>query len=291
MRVSTKFEKAMSVKSRVGAKPQITAAGVESGAQWVFLSHTRLVPFSHRCLASLRHPYIPFCLAQVDTESHKPKRNWHTKGERMCELLTEGTFSFRVEEERWLQIGAMYDKVWAEESLTKQRSSALECNELRNVFEAWWCAIGGTTSKGISEQLYKQLHSAVWSKVIGIEDSTLGVVLQKAIDRDWIFDSAGSKSVSYGRFMLSMFELADNWVPSSDGIAYATFLETIRKSWAASLHPLKPLNTVDLVEWESVVSNLKSTAVILAIPILKKRRSLRNVIEYTKVDVCVKNSK
>ena len=273
------------------AEPTVPRAQLEAGSERVFITHPRMFSFSHRCLQSLRHPFLAMACLQVEADLAKVKRAWQTKAERLSDTLTEGTSSIRHEEARWTLIGQMLDRVLAEDEITTRRQAAIENGVLRRSLENWWCKVGGTTNRGVSESAYRQVHVALYAVVLQLNDSALQSVINKAIDADWNQDSEGTGEVPFGRWYISLLEIADNWVSRCDGEAYGNYLEALLKDVFPT--PSRSLAVAQLEdeetqqrkreEWNRVVHSLEYTAsTMLDPPLVVATRNVRGIVEYQK---------
>jgi hypothetical protein len=315
-----------SMKGTRGQRPQepsISKAALEAGAERVFVSHPRMFSFSHRNLQSLRHPYLPAAVAQVEAELARVKRNWQSRGERLSDLLTEGTSHIRIEETRWRLIGQMLDGVLGEQDISDRRQLVIENPTLRRSLENWWCKVGGSTGKGVEEAAYKRVHQGLYTAVLQLQDTSLQGVINKAIDADWVVDSEGSGEVPFGRFYLSLLEIADNWIARCDGEAYGNYLDALLSDVTSSTQLTSPtqkkstkdrsgfgsperiqlpvgsgslagkavpypsgsiLLDVAPEEWESVTESLYNLALrTKRRPLVRQVRNIRGQIHYEKV--------
>jgi hypothetical protein len=201
--------------------------------------------FSHRATTSIRHPFVPIALATLNTEaearhvaaaSGNAKRSGGSgaagsgpmtaaaKAERMSEYFTEC-----ADDEKWRAVAKMLDSVLFEKDISNRRQLAIENATLRRALETWWCKAGGTPTRGISEESYKQIHSLLYRDLLNVNDVCMHGIITKSISQDWQWDSAGRGEVEFGRWYMSLLEIADNYLDSCDGEKYGQFLVDLGK--------------------------------------------------------------
>lgn len=203
------------------------APTIESLGERVFLTSPRMFSFSHRCATSVRHPFVPSAVttltAEAEQRSAASKKgggmSTTAKAERMSEYFADST-----EEDKWKAVAKMLDSVLFEKDISQRRQLAIENATLRRALETWWCKAGGTPTRGITEESYKHIHNLVYRDLLNVNDVCMHGIITKSISHDWQWDSAGKGEVDFGRWYMSLLEIADNWVASCDGEQYGQFL-------------------------------------------------------------------
>lgn len=258
----------------------VPQAAIEAGATRVFVTSPRLFAFSHRPLASLRHPYLPVALAQVDVDLAKAKRQWQTRAEKLTDMLTPTSTNMQFEEERWRHVGFMLDIVMFEAQITARRAALLESANVRRAIETLWCRVGGRGDRGISKQQYQAWHTALYERLVGTSDHALTQLFANAVDVDWNCDRDGSEDVNFGRFFITCVELADNWCASCEADAYVAFVSGITDTCYPSAAAAESETTVE--RWESIVQSLRQTAMLMDVSKVVVAVRKHNHVEYSK---------
>ncbi|CUG80339.1 Hypothetical protein, putative [Bodo saltans] len=252
------------------------ASTIESLGERVFLTSPRMFSFSHRTTTSIRHPFVPIALATLNAEAEarnaafaagqtNPKRGGGgaasssgpmtatAKAERMSEYFAEC-----ADEEKWRAVAKMLDSVLFEKDISHRRQSAIENATLRRALETWWCKAGGTPTRGISEESYKQIHSLLYRDLLNVNDVCMHGIITKSISQDWQWDSAGRGEVDFGRWYMSLLEIADNYLDSCDGEKYGQFLVDLAKRVLPQSTASQSPNSASLALQSATPAALKS---------------------------------
>ena len=234
-----------------------TAKGgmIERLGERVFVTSPRMLSFSHRSQISLRHPYLPYLVSQVEAEQGKTTKRGavSTRGEMLVENLQDVD-----DDERWRAVARMIDSKMFEKDISQRRQHALENAALRRALETWWCKAGGTTTKGVSEESYRQIHNAMFREILNVHDLTLHAIVTKSVSQDWLVDSEGKGEVPFGRWYVSLLEIADNWVPNCEGENYGLFLQKLLTAVFGGA--TVSTNTKSDLSWNSVCENIRRNA-------------------------------
>lgn len=242
------------------AAPVVSQAAIQVGADRVFVTHPRLFSFSHRGLTSIRHPYLPFAVSHAAAEVGRAKRQWQTKHERLCDMLTPSSPAMKTEEERWRNVAYMLDSVMFEHDLSARRTAAIELPTVRRALETLWCQAGGTTTSGVGLTAYERLHSYAYEKLVGTTDA-LRPIFAQAIEADFELDRDGTSAVPFGRFYIGLLEIADNWLTSCDGDAYAAFLQDLVAALALPCVSDEPKSRgVEASPWSEITGTIEHAA-------------------------------
>jgi hypothetical protein len=267
----------------------VPQAAVEAGAARVFVTSPRLFSFSHRHLASLRHPFFPVALLQVDADIAKAKKQWQSRSERLADVFTPSSANMNFEEERWKHVGFMLDTVMFEAQISARRANVLESHGVRNALETVWNRIGagGNGVQGVTYQAYTDLHLALYEHVLGAPlDSVLHQLLMQVIETDWTFErDPETERVPYGKFFISLIEIADNWIASCEADAYACFLKDVVVPCASTTKfavntGVPHANAED--DWEEVVECLRGKAQGLNFPVIRAEQTAVHSTVYKK---------
>lgn len=271
-------------------KTQQKKTGVEILGERVFVQSPRMLSFTHRCLTSIRHPFVPLAVGAVNTDE-QPSKSKKTanlsRAERLAELLGDTS-----DEEKWKAVGRMLDSMMFEKDIATRRQHALENPSLRRALEMWWCKAGGTTTKGICEESYKQLHALIYKEILHVNDICMHGIITKAVSHDWQWDSEGKGEVSFGRWYVSLLEIADNWVPNCEGENYGAFLENLLqvvtpKPATATALPVKDKDA-EKDEWEQKCAFLERNCRLYhSDKLIRKQWTTRHTVEY----VCIPPTK
>lgn len=249
---------------------------IERLGERVFVTSPRMLSFSHRSQISLRHPYLPYLLSQVESEHTKPTKRGAvvTRGELLVENLQDVD-----DDERWRAVARMIDSKMFEKDISQRRQHALENAALRRALETWWCKAGGTTSKGVSEESYRQIHNAMFREILNVHDLTLHAIVTKSVSQDWLVDSEGKGEVSFGRWYVSLLEIADNWVPNCEGENYGLFLQKLLAAVFGGA--TAPPSAKDGLPWNEVCENIRRNSRLYHNPkLITKRWNSLQTAEY-----------
>lgn len=258
---------------------------VESLGERVFVTSPRVFSFSHRALTSVRHPFVPLTLATLACEAEgRGKKSISTgKAERMAEYIADFP-----DEEKWKAVARMLDSMMFEKDISVRRQHALENASLRRALETWWCKAGGTPLRGITEDSYKQVHSAIYRELLQVSDVAMHGIITKAIAQDWMWDSDGKGEVSFGKWYLSVLEIADNWVPTCDGESYGQFLESLLQKVFPKPSTLKLAvdSNQASFEWSATCAMIqRNSRVYKSTKIIQKSKSVRHTTVFSAVSM------
>lgn len=253
---------------------------VEVWGQRVFVAEPRLLCFSHRPIASLRHPHWPTILALGERQVARKKGQ--QRAERIAELLTEGSQPAVVATDKWKVVGELYDSKATEPRLSQLRGLICNSHAILLLLERLWASLGCDHRRGMAFDVYFRLNALMYSVLLDTIDLTpLQAVITKAINRDWVLDSEGAASLTFGQWYVSMLEVIDNWEPTAMVEAYEEFAaKLIPNLFGEARLPSKEPD----IPWEEKDKFLQRNAAMYNDqPLVKAVRNARNGIEYCKI--------
>lgn len=214
-------------------------------AKIVFVEAPRTFSFSHRPPGSLRHPYLPFVLDLMETVPvHK-----------RVECILEAFLDAKNEAEKWKRVGAVFDAKMSSPEFDKKRTEILTSAEVMVRVEALWSLLGGTQGSFLTNDVYRQFHTRLYSILLGSDDVSLAAATITAVNEDYAYDARDFAGISYGSFALSVLEVADNWTKSRQPTEYAAFFQRILDSlvpvsrrFSSQPPPPNPLTEICLSE-------------------------------------------
>ena len=254
---------------------------VEVWGHHVFVEEPRLFPFSHRNLASLRHPHWPTVLRLDDKQTSKVRRN-QPRSERISDLFAENSHLATVATEKWSIVAELFDSKVKEQRVAQLRSRVVESSALRTLIERLWSSHGGSLTKGLYFEQYYTINAVLYRVLLPDVDLTpLQGVITKAIQRDWALDCGGSDEISFGAFYISFLEVLDNWCITANVDNYIDIAEEIIPVLEVE-YPR--VNASPGLSWEEKAVFLSRNAnLFVDPPLVKCVRTVRNTIEYRKV--------
>jgi len=251
--------------------------------EYLFVTRPRFLSFSHRTIHSLRHPRTAFIqyLEESGINNNNPvvATNGTTTGmitsrrgrrasidrpvKKLERLDLSTNVAYREEEEfTWVEIGHVFDSVCFEPGteLVAKCECVLQPWAVHRQVELWWNFLGCGKDR-MTVEMYTALHRALFSTLMQEPISEIPLqILKNSIDVDWVVDSRGGSSVSYGQFAMSMLEIADNWTNCVDADGYAKFLaELLEKIKLWYEEPaIAPTKTADerAEEWKEVKKSI-----------------------------------
>jgi hypothetical protein len=267
----------------------VAQSDIQQGADRVFVDYPRLFAFSSRALSSLKHPFLPLAVDQADAELARGKRTFQTKGERLADILTPSSVSFKYQEDRWANVGFMLDSVVFEDQISARREAVMSSSATIRAVETLWVKAGGTKDGGLDFPAYCKLHQFLYTKLLLVNDAALQPLLEQAVQADWELDRSSDSEVNFGNFFLCLLEVADNWMPLlREPEAYAAFLLKVLAAYdPTELGSLEPVPNAKphlaARDWDGVVNAIKGHAQALeGSPVIKAERQLGGRIVYQK---------
>lgn len=134
---------------------------VEVWGHHVFVEEPRLFPFSHRSLASLRHPHWPTVLRLDDRQASKGRKG-QPRSERISDLFAENSHLASVANEKWAIVAELFDTKVREQRIAQLRSRVVESSALRNLIERLWASHGGTLERGLLFDQYFTINAVLY---------------------------------------------------------------------------------------------------------------------------------
>lgn len=253
---------------------------VETWGHRVFVSDPRLLCFSHRPLASIRHPHWPTILSLG--EKQVARKKGQQRSERIAELLTEGSQPAVVATDKWRIVGELYDSKASEPRLSQLRNLVCGNHSIRLLLERLWSSLGCDHQRGMSFETYFRLNALIFSVVLDDLDLTpLQGVITRSIHRDWVVDGGGAGELSFGQWSVSMLEVIDNWAPTAVAEAYVAYAEGLIPNLMGVTDSLPPR---EQLSWEDKSQFLKRNASRFTDqPLVKANRNARNDVVYCRI--------
>ena len=233
-----------------GMNTRLNLEDQDPSLERLFSSHPRLVPFSHRPLCSLRHPYTRHCALEAGTPRRAKSRGHSlggaggaasSVGPQQDAASFAGRLRFRqpaaaqAEEKKWTELAHLADLVSAEGEVAARRVGILRSSAfLRAVDELWQAAVAGVT---MTKAEHTDVTCAAWRLFAGCymePGSDFFTIMMRGSELDWVVDSGGAARLAYGEFAVSVLELADNWTSVQTDAAYAGTVARLTEALAAA---------------------------------------------------------
>lgn len=197
---------------------------IASYAEHVFMKAARSIPFTHRTLLSLRHPFTEHLRGRA------LKRTGGTKAEGTVQVNFLLRELMRVETvvDQWKRVGDIFDAKADVATFDETREAMCVSSAITVAIEALWGAIPKARPETLDEAAYHAFHCGLASWLFRVEDMGLLSVLAPAFHADYMVDAGDGEGVTFPAFALSMLELADNWVASRDIAEMTRLLQDAR---------------------------------------------------------------
>ena len=218
--------------------------GDDPSLERLFSTQARLVPFSHRPLFSIRHPYVHHCTLSC---GNARKRRMASTDSRVSvtnsanivqKLKFKNPAQVQAEERKWVELAHLVDVVALEDEVCRRRTGILTSGVfLKELDVLWQAAVGTDTAATMPKPAYIDVTCAACKLFLGQytdHGTEYFSIMMRGAESDWETDANGRESISYGDFSVSMLELVDNWTSSHSAEAYAHTLANIAAQFIKS---------------------------------------------------------
>eukprot|EP01060_Flectonema_neradi_P027221 TRINITY_DN36838_c0_g1_i1.p1 TRINITY_DN36838_c0_g1~~TRINITY_DN36838_c0_g1_i1.p1 ORF type:complete len:361 (+),score=48.42 TRINITY_DN36838_c0_g1_i1:59-1141(+) len=225
----------------------------------VFNTHQRIFPFSQRALHSIRHPFVRHAVIdhlQGGSHSYPPlqaARRGRFNSPRSDDgpatlfqrLKPKNIQQAQAEERKWTEVAHLFDVIALEDELIDRRNALISNSQLIRQIDRIWSMAVPLKQVTMSKSTYLDINCQIWRTFVSkhTDHSTdLFNIITQSGESDWATDShpTGGTGVTYGDFVVSMFEVADNWAVSSTPSSYRECMTTAADGAVKLLSPPPP---------------------------------------------------
>jgi len=126
------------------------------------------------------------------------------------------------------------DAKWDEPELVQQRARLLQSRKFARAARQFWDACGLDEGATMSKAEYATVHRLV---TCALAPDMTEAQSAAALEDDWLDDLRGAAEMSFERYLLSLYEIADLWTDSASELAYVVF---INKLYRRITKPMRP---------------------------------------------------
>eukprot|EP01059_Diplonema_ambulator_P013218 TRINITY_DN23740_c0_g1_i1.p1 TRINITY_DN23740_c0_g1~~TRINITY_DN23740_c0_g1_i1.p1 ORF type:complete len:340 (+),score=41.67 TRINITY_DN23740_c0_g1_i1:106-1125(+) len=257
----------------------------------LFNTHPRIVPFTHRPIYSVRHPFVRHTTLDHGVPKRRRGKSIH-EDDIMSRLKCKNPVTVQQDEYKWVELGHLFDAISSEDEVAKRRQDIACSAEFQaGVDELWGKA---EVHNGLmTKSCYMDITCVGWKLFVSPfcdHGSDQFKVMIRGAEADYQVDAHPTDNgVDFGTFTVSILELVDNWAESTTHSAYITCLQIIAKSYTPAGQGVvtaptpAPIPTPTWTEKKTVIQKHYNAGLFDFLPpsISKlKRRPNSNLCEY-----------